>query len=294
MVVSEQYWDRQLETLAPDHLARVQDHRLQWQIQRCWLASPFYRARIEQAGLGPRDVRARADLARLPILTDRDLRADLGAHPPRRSTAVAPPEWWAATRPAAHPDGGQLVSTDGDLIHQSSLIARALWAFGVRDANGASPRIELRAVDPATREAAESAIAAGIARLGPHGHSEADAAPRATWHVGAPTATIIAPSSASDEPFLAIGHGRIGTTLAAECDARLGLHWAEDHFLLEIVDTLSFAPAESGAIGGLVLTHLTREGNPLIRYWTGIKTSLDASPCPCGRTGARSVTIAPI
>jgi phenylacetate-coenzyme A ligase PaaK-like adenylate-forming protein len=53
----DRYWDRRLETLPPDELALVQDHRLQWQVQRCWLGSPFYRARIERAGLGQRDVR---------------------------------------------------------------------------------------------------------------------------------------------------------------------------------------------------------------------------------------------
>ncbi|MDP8924693.1 MAG: hypothetical protein M3O34_17705, partial [Chloroflexota bacterium] len=95
----ERYWDRRLETLPPDDLTVVQDHRLQWQMQRCWLGSPFYRERMQRAGVGQRDVKARVDLAGLPILTDRDLRADRRANPPLDSATVAPRDWWAEQQP---------------------------------------------------------------------------------------------------------------------------------------------------------------------------------------------------
>jgi phenylacetate-CoA ligase len=75
--------------------------------------------------------------------------------------------------------------------------------------------------------------------------------------------------------------------VAGECRERRGLHVNEDHFLVEIVDPRTLAPAAPGEEGELVLTTLTKEGFPLIRYRTGDITSLDPAPCPCGRTLVR-------
>ena len=67
----------------------------------------------------------------------------------------------------------------------------------------------------------------------------------------------------------------IGPGVAAECDAVDGAHLNEDHFLVEVVD------------GELVITTLTKEALPLIRYRTGDIAEVDESPCACGRTLAR-------
>jgi len=78
-----------------------------------------------------------------------------------------------------------------------------------------------------------------------------------------------------------------GPGIAGECDAKSGLHLAEDFFLAEIIDPQTGAPLPPGQSGELVLTTLTREAFPLLRYRTGDITSLDFSPCTCGRTLAR-------
>jgi phenylacetate-CoA ligase len=84
----------------------------------------------------------------------------------------------------------------------------------------------------------------------------------------------------------------IGPGVAAECvEARQGLHVQEDHFLPEIVDPATGEPLAPGQEGELALTCLTREALPLIRYRTGDVTSLDASPCRCGRTTVRMARI---
>jgi len=84
----------------------------------------------------------------------------------------------------------------------------------------------------------------------------------------------------------------IGPGVASECvEARDGLHLSEDHFLPEIVDPESGAPLPFGSEGELVLTSLTKEALPVIRYRTGDVTRLDPEPCRCGRTTVRMARI---
>ena len=84
----------------------------------------------------------------------------------------------------------------------------------------------------------------------------------------------------------------IGPGVASECvEARDGLHLNEDHFLPEIVDPASGAPLPFGCEGELVLTSLTKEALPVIRYRTGDVTRLDPESCRCGRTTVRMARI---
>ncbi|MDI6755052.1 MAG: phenylacetate--CoA ligase [Thermodesulfobacteriota bacterium] len=79
----------------------------------------------------------------------------------------------------------------------------------------------------------------------------------------------------------------MGPGVAAECEAKNGLHLYEDHFIPEIIDPLTLKVLSPGAEGELVLTTLSKEAFPLVRYRTRDITSLDYSPCPCGRTLVR-------
>jgi len=80
----------------------------------------------------------------------------------------------------------------------------------------------------------------------------------------------------------------IGPGVSCECvEERSGSHLNEDHFLPEIVDPESGAPLSEGKEGVLVMTTLTKQALPLIRYWTGDICSLRDSPCSCGRTLVR-------
>jgi phenylacetate-CoA ligase len=78
-----------------------------------------------------------------------------------------------------------------------------------------------------------------------------------------------------------------GPGVAVECPERRGMHVAEDHFLPEIVDPKSLEPLPPGATGELVLTTLSKQGMPLLRYRTRDLTALDTTPCRCGRTLVR-------
>ncbi|MGZ4181436.1 MAG: phenylacetate--CoA ligase family protein [Solirubrobacteraceae bacterium] len=79
-----------------------------------------------------------------------------------------------------------------------------------------------------------------------------------------------------------------GPGVAAEClVARSGLHVQEDHFLVEVIDPDSGATVPAGNEGELVLTTLTKEALPLIRYRTGDLVSITLDPCECGRSTIR-------
>ncbi len=79
----------------------------------------------------------------------------------------------------------------------------------------------------------------------------------------------------------------MGPGVACDCEFHKGLHVCEDHFYPEVLDTATLTPVAEGVTGELAFTTLTKEGIPLIRYRTKDLTSIDRTPCECGRTSAR-------
>jgi phenylacetate-coenzyme A ligase PaaK-like adenylate-forming protein len=225
--MTETYWDARIETLAREDLARLQRHRLNWQLRRCWDGSPFYRERLEAAGLGPAAFADVDILSRLPILARSELLAEAASNPPFGRVTVAPDAWWKETDDGLPPP--RRVWTDGDVSHRADIAARALTAAGPEE----SPQLRV------------------------------------------------------------FGLPGIAPTLAYACVERAGRHWAEDHFLVEIVGAPSGQTCADGETGDVVLTDLTREGSPLLRFSTGFTAALDRTPCACGRTSARSASILP-
>ncbi|MEN6553786.1 MAG: phenylacetate--CoA ligase [Methanobacterium sp.] len=76
----------------------------------------------------------------------------------------------------------------------------------------------------------------------------------------------------------------IGPGVAMECEDKGGLHISDDHFYPEIVDSKTLETLPEGEKGELVLTTLTREGMPVIRFRTKDVTALRKGKCSCGRT----------
>jgi phenylacetate-CoA ligase len=84
----------------------------------------------------------------------------------------------------------------------------------------------------------------------------------------------------------------VGPGVAAECaEARQGLHIQADHFLAEVIDPQTEQPLGPGEEGELVFSTLTKEALPMLRYRTGDISSLDPTPCVCGRTSARMARV---
>ena len=80
----------------------------------------------------------------------------------------------------------------------------------------------------------------------------------------------------------------IGPGVAMECmEARHGLHIWEDHFLIEILHPETHERVPDGETGELVISTLTKQGMPILRYQTHDLTSIIPEPCPCGRTHRR-------
>ncbi len=84
----------------------------------------------------------------------------------------------------------------------------------------------------------------------------------------------------------------MGPGVACECHvAQAGLHGWEDHFLFEIIDPKTLQPLPVGETGELVITTLTKEALPMIRYRTRDITRLNNEPCACGRTHVRIMRV---
>jgi phenylacetate-CoA ligase len=79
----------------------------------------------------------------------------------------------------------------------------------------------------------------------------------------------------------------MGPGVAVECEAQDGLHGWEDHFLFEVIDPDSGKPLADGQPGELVVTTLTKQALPMLRYRTRDITRLTRERCACGRTHAR-------
>jgi phenylacetate-CoA ligase len=83
----------------------------------------------------------------------------------------------------------------------------------------------------------------------------------------------------------------MGPGVACECECRNGLHGWEDHFLFELVDPDSGVPVAEGESGELVITTLTKEALPMLRYRTRDITRLATERCDCGRTHLRILRV---
>ena len=79
----------------------------------------------------------------------------------------------------------------------------------------------------------------------------------------------------------------MGPGVAVECEAQDGLHGWEDHFLFEVIDPETGQPVTDGESGELVITTLTKQALPMIRYRTRDITRLTRKRCACGRTHTR-------
>lgn len=75
--------------------------------------------------------------------------------------------------------------------------------------------------------------------------------------------------------------------MSYECEAQCGSHINEDHFFPELINPETLGNVGDGEVGELVFTTLSKEGMPLLRYRTKDLTTLDHTPCPCGRTNVK-------
>jgi phenylacetate-CoA ligase len=304
-------------------LERLQSERLGATVRWCAERVPFYRRAFDEAGVAPESVRGVEDLARLPFTT----KADLRAHYPFGLFAVPLPEVRRIHASSGTRGKPTIVGyTARDLDTWSECMARGLVAAGARPgdllhlaygyglftgglgfhqgaerlgctvvpaASGNTLRQilllqDLRPQGLACTPSFALHLAEALGEAGTDGrklglrYGTFGAEP---WSEGM-RAQIEAALGLRAVDFYGLSEV-IGPGVAAECEARDGLHVNEDHFLVEVVDPASGAPLPPGRPGELVFTSLTKEALPVVRYRTGDLSALSVEACRCGRTLAR-------
>jgi phenylacetate-CoA ligase len=310
------------ETLPREELRRLQLTRLRASLQRA-AAVPYYERALQAAGVAPGELRSPDEVARLPFTTKEDLRAHypLGlVTVPRAEIARVHGSSGTTGRPTF------VAYTRGDLETWSGLCARFLVAggllpehlvhvafgyglftggFGLHQgiervgagivpvAGGNTPRqvMLLRDLRPDVLVCTPS-YALHIAEVARADGGDPRDLGLSLGHFGGEPWTeemrVEIERELGIRAFNNYGLSEvIGPGVSGECSARSGMHVAEDHFLVECLDPVSLRPVPDGTVGELVFTSLTKEAMPVIRYRTRDLASLDRSPCPCGRTGAR-------
>ncbi|MCK5327184.1 MAG: phenylacetate--CoA ligase [Candidatus Latescibacteria bacterium] len=316
-------WNPQMETLPREEIEQVQIERLQSILNRAYRSVPFYRRVFEEQGIVPEDIGSLGDLARLPFTTKDDLRenAPYGMFAvPLRDIVRIHSSSGTTGRPTV------VGYTRNDLIHWGELTARVLTAGGVTKEDIVQIAFDYGLFTGALglHYGAEQIGATVIPASGGNGRRQIAMMRdyRTTALVCTPSYALylseemkemgLSPAELSlrvglfgAEPWTDSMRSQIeerlsiratdnyglsevmGPGIAGECEAKQGLHLFEDHFIAEIVDPDTGEALSVGQTGELVLTTITKEALPLIRYRTGDITRLNIDPCACGRTMAR-------
>ncbi|MCH5276381.1 MAG: phenylacetate--CoA ligase [Desulfovibrionaceae bacterium] len=313
-----------LETLPREELERLQLRRLQTQCARVYANVPFYRRRFDEIGVTPDDIKSLNDLKLLPFTEKQDMRNNypfgllampresiVRLHASSGTTGKATVvgytrrdiDNWAdcmarslamaglSAKDIIHVAYGYGLFTGGLGAHYGveRLGATAIPASGgstkrqaqlIRDfgTNGicCTPSYALHVYDAAQEQGID--LKQLPLRVGVFGAEPWTEEMRHDMEqkMGIQALDVYGLSEI------------MGPGVAMECaEGRSGLHIQEDHFLAEIIDPVTGEQLPAGERGELVITTLTKEGVPLIRYRTRDITSLNHTPCPCGRTFAK-------
>lgn len=316
-------WNKKAETMPRDELEQVQLERLQAVVNRVYRNVRFYRRKFDQLGITPEDIRDLADIKRLPLTTKDDLRDSY----PYEMFAVGLREIVRIHSSAGTTGKPTVCGyTRNDLKTWSELVARVLSAGGITkdDVVQVSFGYGISTSGFGLHYGAELIGASVIPVSSGNVETQIQVLQdfRTTALVGTPSYALyiaetleemgISPASLSlrvglfgSEPFSESMRREIETRLSisatdnysisevigpgvsGECELKNGLHINEDHFIPEIIDPSTGEQVGCGEEGELVLTTVTKEAFPLLRYRTRDIVSLMPDPCPCGRTFVR-------
>lgn len=317
----------EVERLDRAGLKRLQLERLKALLAHAYANVPHYRAAFDAAGVKPDDLRNLEDLARFPFTVKADLRDNypFGLFAvPREQVLRIHASSGTTGRPTV------VGYTQGDLDNWADLMARTLAASGARpgdvvhNAYGyglftgglgfhyGAERLKCSVV-PMSGGNTEKQItlirdfgARVLTATPSYALNIAEVAEgmgvdmaESTLRVGAFGAEPWSETMRAElDRRLGIracdtyGLSEImGPGVAAECSHRVGLHGWEDHFLFEIIDPETMEPLPMGAEGELVITTLSKQALPMVRYRTRDITRLTDEPCACGRTHVRILRV---
>ncbi|TYO93947.1 phenylacetate--CoA ligase family protein [Desulfallas thermosapovorans] len=317
------YWNPEYETMSRDELARLQLKRLQASVERTYHSVPFYRQTFKKNNVTPGDLRTLDDLRRLPFTVKTDLRDNypfgLFAVPQDKVVRLH-----ASSGTTGKPI--VVGYTQNDIDTWANLMARALamagggkndvvqvgYGYGlftgglgahygaerlgatVVPASGGNTSRQLMLMQDfgTTILACTPSYALYLAEEGANQGIDFTKLPLRAGVFGAePWSERMRQQLEEKLDIVALdiyGLSEVmGPGVAMECQAKQGMHIFEDHFIAEVIDPDTGEPVPYGEPGELVITSLTKEAFPVIRYRTRDITVLNPEPCSCGRTHVR-------
>lgn len=317
-------FDQEIETLSRGEMEKLQLERLQRIVSRVYERVPFYKSKFDELGLKPENIRSLSDLAFLPFTTKKDLRdnypfglfaaelKDVVRIHASSGTSGKPTvvgytandiEVWATVVARSIAAAG---GEPGQILHNAYGYGLFTGGLGLHyggeklkmtivpvSGGNTSRQVTLIQEFKPTVLCSTPSYALRIAEV----MEEMNIDPRQNslkyGIFGAETWSEEMRKTLEEKLDIKAmdiyGLSEIiGPGVAIECkEAQNGLHIHEDHFLPEIIDPNTLEPLGEGEEGELVITSLTKEAIPLIRYRTGDITSLTREKCICGRTTVR-------
>lgn len=320
------YWNSRIERAPLDELREIQAKKLRQLVDTVYKSSNFYRKRFKEAGVKPEDIKTLDDVTKLPFTFKKDLRDNY----PTNMFCV-PLNQVVRFHVSSGTTGKPTVVgyTRGDIDCWTTSLARALTACGLGrgDVIQVSYGYGLFTGGLGLHYGAEE-IGASVIPMGV-GNTERQIELMQDLHATAIACTPsyllhmneVAKKmgiSIKDETDLKVailgaepwsletrkriedtmgikaydiyGTSELSGPLFTECKEQNGIHVWADHFLLEVVDK-NGDPVKEGQRGELVVTTLSKEALPLIRYRVGDITILNNEECECGRTHPRIMRI---
>ncbi len=316
------------ETLPREQLRQLQLQRLQQTLRNAWDHVPWHRRRLHAAGLDdPRDVDSLEALRRLPFTVKTDLRDNypFGLFTrPTQELARLHASSGTTGKPTVVGYTAQDLSTwadlvarsfycagvrPGDLVHNAYGYGLFTGGLGAHDgatrlgcpvvpiSGGGTERQVALIMDFQPRVlCATPSYALALAEVAERqGVNLRDSALRIGMFGAEPWSDAMRREIEARVGLRAVdiyGLSEImGPGVACECELRCGLHGWEDHFLFETIDPDTGQAVPEGEPGELVITTLTKQALPMLRYRTRDITRLETAPCDCGRTHLRILRV---
>jgi phenylacetate-CoA ligase len=321
------YWQPENECMDRKELEQLQLERLESTLSRVYMNVPFYRKTFDEVKFNPDDLRSLDDLRRLPFTTKNDLRNNY----PYGLFAVPLREIVRIHASSGTTGMSTVVGySKNDIKTWSNLVARVLAAGGITKDDVIQIAFNYGLFTGAfgLHYGAERLGASVIPVSSGNTRRQIKLMQdfKTTALVSTPSyAMLIADTMMEmgiNRNSLSLKYGLFGAEpwsdamrkeiedklkivatdnyglsevmgpgVAGECLERNGLHISEDHFLVEWINPDTLEPVEPGEIGEMVITTLTKEAFPVIRYRTRDLTRLMPEPCPCGRTMKRMTRV---
>lgn len=319
----QRYWNESYECMPAEQLKELQLKNLIDTVERVYERVPFYRKKFQEMGIAPVDIQSLEDIQKLPFTTKTDLRDNypygLLAEPLKNITRVH-----ASSGTTGKPvvDG----YTRKDLNMWSECVARGLVCADadsksvIQNAYGYGLFTGGLGIHGGAEKLGASIIpisggntAKQLMMMQDFGSTHLTCTPSYAQYLG--ESLREAGIDPAELPLRAGIHGAeawsenmrkdieeklgiecfdiyglseiCGPGVAVECHEHNGLHVWEDNFYPEIIDPDTGEVLPDGEWGELVITTITKEGMPLIRYRTRDITRILSDPCPCGRTHRR-------